>query len=196
MLHNGEMGGFYSRLLMCPGFAGKGFSYIEMLIVVVIVGVVASVAIPTLSSSDSKKLNIVTHEVAHAIRFARSEAMRLGSPIGYDLQSSQQQVRIFSADTSSNPWTLLFDVYHPTSKKLYDIRLQSFVEAAVDTAVMTATFNGTCKTPNSIYFDRHGSSWCADPETVPVQTVQVTLTKAALTRTVKLNGMTGRVVVE
>lgn len=176
----------------------KGFSYLEMLIVVTIVGIVASVTIPILSSTDSKKLAVATNEVALALQFARDEATRLNTPIGFELKSTEQRFRLFQADTSTSPWTSKFDVYDPLSKKLYDIQLNDSKagKLSIDLISKSTIYESSCNTPYVFYFDRHGSVWCADPDGVAVMEMKISLTLAKLSKLIKLDGLTGRVSIE
>jgi prepilin-type N-terminal cleavage/methylation domain-containing protein len=63
-----------------------GFSLAELLIVIVILGVVAKVAIPNLSSGDEAKLDVAAGEIIQALRFARSEAIRQGTCIEVNIE--------------------------------------------------------------------------------------------------------------
>ena len=173
-----------------------GLSLPELVIVVAILGIVAVVAIPNLSSTDPQKLDLAAEIQAEAMRYARTEAMRRGEPIGFRQQNTQQRMRVYSLDTGTSPWTVVYDVYHPISKQLWDIRLDNHYFAAADDVSTTKLFRGTCNTPANIYFDAHGIARCADPETVLVEHYDVILTLGNHTRTVSLQGVTGRVTVQ
>jgi type II secretion system protein H len=181
-----------------PQFTQKqlGISYIEIMIVVVILGIIAAVVIPNLSSADPGKLDLAAQEFANAMRFARSEAIRVGEPRGFRQQSSQKRIRVFQPDTSTSPWTLNYDVYHPISKKLYDIQLDSHPFAAADTLSRNSVYRGTCNNQGNIYFDSNGTPWCADPETALLKQFEVTLTLSSHSRIVTLHPITGRVTVQ
>jgi type II secretion system protein H len=173
-----------------------GMTLVELLLVIAILGVAATVAIPNLSSSDPQRLDLAAEEFANAMRFARSEAMRTGEPRGFRQQSSAKWIRVFRPDTSTSPWTLNYDVYHPVSKKLYDIDLNTHPFAAADSLSLNRVYRGTCNKPGEIYFDSSGIPRCAAPETVLLKQLNVTLTLGPHTRTVTLHGITGRVTVQ
>lgn len=173
-----------------------GYTLVEILIVVALLGIVAAVAVPNFSSVDPQPLDLAAEEIANAMRFARSEAMRRGAPIGFRQQSSQQRIRVFRADTGTSPWTLNYDVYHPHSKHLYDIELDSHAFAAADSVSPNRVYRGTCNTPGRVYFDSNGTPWCADPETVLLEQFDVTLTLGSHSRVVTLHGISGRVTVQ
>lgn len=172
------------------------YTLVEILIVVSLLGIVAAVAVPNYSSVNPQPLDLAAEEIANAMRFARSEAMRRGAPIGFREQSSQQRIRVFRADTGTAPWTLNYDVHHPLSKHLYDIKLDSHPFAAADSVSHNRVYRGTCDRPRNVYFDNNGSPWCAEPETVLLEQYDVTLTLGSHSRVVTLHGVSGRVTVQ
>ena len=173
-----------------------GFSLLELLIVVTILGIAAAVAIPDFSAATPNKVELAAEEYAQAIRFARSEAMRTGQPHGFRQQSGAKRIRVFRPDTTVSPWLRIYDVYHPISKKLYDIDLETHPFASVGAITRTPTFRGTCNINGNIYFDGNGTARCLDPETVLLEEFTVTLTLGKHTRMVALFGITGRVTVQ
>jgi len=184
------------NLRLSPTKYQQGITYIEMVLVVILLGIVAAIAMPDLSSTDPGKLDLAAQEFANAMRFARSEAIRVGEPRGFSQQSSQKRIRVFRPDTSTSPWTLNYDVYHPISKKLYDIQLNSHPFAAADTLSRNSVYRGTCNNQGNIFFDSKGTPWCADPETVLLRQFDITLNLGSHSRVVTLHSITGRVTVQ
>lgn len=178
------------------GHRDSGYTLVEILIVVSLLGIVAVVAVPNFSSVNPQPLDLAAEEMANAMRFARSEAMRLGTPIGFRQHSLNKRIRVFQPDTSASPWTLNYDVYHPHSKHLYDIELDSHPFAAADSVSHNRVYRGTCDTPRNVYFDANGTPWCAEPETILLEQFDVTLTLGSHSRVVTLHGISGRVTVQ
>ncbi|MCB1753920.1 MAG: GspH/FimT family pseudopilin [Gammaproteobacteria bacterium] len=89
---------------------------IEVLLVVAILAITASVALPTLSSADSKYLDIAANDLAQAIRFARSEAIRTGQPHGINLDESDTRFRLYVYTSSAE-----YIVRNPLDKSLYQL---------------------------------------------------------------------------
>lgn len=174
----------------------QGYTLTEMVVVVFIVGLVATVALPPLSSSDNAKLDLVAAEVASTIRFARSEAMSLGVARGFRQQSSAKRLRVFSMDTITTPATLVYDIYHPIDKHLYDREFETQPFAFTGTMGRTTTFRGVCNQTGNVFFDANGTPWCADPATVLLEQFAVTLTLGAGSRIITLDGITGRVTIQ
>jgi hypothetical protein len=157
-------------------------------------GVAAAAAIPVLSSGNPQALDLAAEEVASAMRFARSEAMRTGEPRGFDSQESSQMITVFRVDAATSG--LIYDVYHPVRKKLYKIGLKDHPFAAIDDMTPNPVYRGTCNKPRYIYFDTAGTPWCKDPETVLLEQYEVTLTRGPHARVVTLHGITGRVTIQ
>jgi prepilin-type N-terminal cleavage/methylation domain-containing protein len=63
---------------MKSGRSSRGFTLLETLVVVVLIGTVALAAVPLLSSQDPTKLDVAAAEVGNALRFAIREAERIG----------------------------------------------------------------------------------------------------------------------
>lgn len=93
-----------------------GFTLVEVLLVIIIMSVVASVAVPTLSSLDNMQLERVSRELQRAYRFARSEAIRTGISHGVDLVESDKRFRLYKYDTG-----IEYSVYKPLEKQPYDL---------------------------------------------------------------------------
>lgn len=174
----------------------QGIALLELVIVVSILGVVAVVAIPDFRSAEPQKLELAAQEFAEAIRFARSEAIRTGEPRGFRQNSTNKRIRVFRPDTGTSPWTLYYDVYHPVSRKLFDVQLNNDPLAAADSLVANRQFRGTCDQPRNIYFDSAGTPWCTDPENILLEQYDITFTLDGHTHIVTLHGLTGRVTVQ
>jgi prepilin-type N-terminal cleavage/methylation domain-containing protein len=173
-----------------------GLTLAELLVAVSILGIVAIAAVPNLSSTTPHKLDLAAEEIAGAIRFARSEALRLGQPYGFLQPSGVRRIRLFSSDTVTTPPPQVFDVYHPVSRKLYDIELDAHSFAAAESINRSGTFRGTCTDAGAIVFDRSGTPWCNDPRAVLLEQLDITVSLNGFSRVVTLHGVTGKVTVQ
>src|SRR5215212_5390163 len=64
--------------------AAPGFTLVESLVVIALIGIVALAAIPLVSSQEPAKLAAAGTEVGNALRFAVSEAKRTGGYVLVD----------------------------------------------------------------------------------------------------------------
>jgi len=172
-----------------------GYTLIELVIVVTVLVVIAAIAVPASTQDTDKKLELAAAEFASAMRFARSEAIRTGEPHGFRQQVSTKSIRVFRLDQATSPATLVYDIYHPVDKQLYDVTITDDTLFYADSVSRNADYRGTCQKPANVYFDGNGSPWCADPDTILLERFEVELTLGTAVRTVKLDQLTGRVTV-
>ena len=101
---------------MKSGQSSRGFTLLETLVVLVLIGIVALAAVPLLSSQDPTKLDVAAAEVGNALRFAISEAERTGGYIWVDGSvSGHLQVSQVVSSTS------LVAVTDPLTKRALDV---------------------------------------------------------------------------
>lgn len=96
----------------------EGFTLAEILVVVAIVAVIAAVALPLLSSQNSKKLEVAAHETANALRFAVYEARRSGSHVLVDAKTTAGHLKVVRSNATGAD---LGAVNDPLSKQALDI---------------------------------------------------------------------------
>ena len=174
----------------------KGATLLEVIIVVTIIAVFAVVALPSFTSSEKYQRESVAQQFADAIRFARTESIRTGQPHGFRFLSAQDRIRIFSADTTINPAGLVWDVYHPIDKQLYDYTLPPEAANATNPIQRVAIYRGTCNTPGIVYFNANGMAWCNDPNNILVDYFDLEINVGSGQSIVHLDGITGRVTIQ
>lgn len=175
----------------------RGYSLTELIIVISILGVVAAIAIPGLSSDDTGKLELASAEVADAVRFAHSEAMRTGEPHGIHAQQSNQRIRAYRLDTSVNPFVINYDLYDPLTKQLYDL---NFGTGTTDVTVSSVYFKFKGSFFPTSYLGFSGGTGLPkfnDSGTVRMlETAFIRLGHDGHTMTISISPMTGRVTVQ
>ncbi len=174
----------------------SGYTLLELTLIVAILGIVAVAAMPDLVSTRPYKLDLAAEDFAEAVRFARSEAMRTGNPHGFWVLPGQKRIKVYRANLGTNPPTPVYDVYHPVSKRLYTIEINTHPFAAADTITAVASWEGTCDTPAYTTFNGQGIPFCGHPYNVILRQEYMTLTLGAHSRVVNLQGFTGRVTVQ
>ena len=100
----------------------RGYSLIELLIVVGLLALVAALAVPAFNEPDEEALDRAAAEVVAALRFARAEAIRTSVPHGVEANPFAQRVRVYRLDESVSPPAATYDVYDPFTKQPYDRR--------------------------------------------------------------------------
>ncbi len=174
----------------------RGYTLVELSLVVLILGIMAATVIPNFISPDPGRLHLAAQEYADAMRFARSEAMRLRVPFGFSQDSASKRIRVFRAATNAEPWTETYNVYHPLNKKIYDIRIDQHPFAGADTAIALSQYRGTCNKVDSVYFDADGVPRCLDPQTVLLERYDITLEAGDQQRVVSLEPIPGQVTIQ
>ena len=174
----------------------RGYTLLELVIVISVLALIAAIAVPASQPGDEQGLDYAADEVAAAMRFARTESMRTAIPHGFNQESSAKRIRVFRLDMGTSPPTRFYDVYHPISKQLYDIQLDLDPFGSVESIARTAVFRGTCNLQGNVYFDASGVPWCADPETVLLETFELDMRLGVDERTVSVDAVTGRTTVQ
>jgi prepilin-type N-terminal cleavage/methylation domain-containing protein len=180
-----------------------GFTLFEVLIVVLILGVAANVAIPMLSSGDTEKLDVAAGEIIQALRFARSEALRQSTCTGVLIQpnvsaSPNQVTALRWSDCSPANFTSTI-LTNPVDKKAYDFRIDELPNAS-GVITSSADFLPVNSAANRIYFFSDGSPrvWqiisVLPPvfQYVPLTSGTITLQYKGKNRTIDINP-TGRI---
>ncbi len=178
----------------------RGFTITELLVVVIILAVIATVAVPNLRSTDNNKLDLAATKVAEAIRLARSESMRTGDVYGITISQTSQQVRVRRYDLSTDPVSAVETLYHPVAKQPLDFDFDNF--APTNGVRITNTqdifsYTGTSRR-RTVLFDRQGVPiWiiAGGPTTHALDTGIIELSLDGRQQTVEVAAYTGRVTI-
>ena len=178
----------------------RGYSLLELLAVVIILGIAASVAIPDITTTSPNRLDLAAEQVAQAIRFARSESLRTGEIHGVQISQNTHRVVAYRADLSTSPVSMATVLYHPVSRQKLDYE--------VDTATVTSGVSITNTQDPFLYATGRRKNLLFDDTGVPIWIVNSTSTTYILQdgavqlsyggddRTVRIAQITGRVTVQ
>lgn len=181
------------------GYSGRqpaGFTLLEVLLATFILGIVALAAIPGLRSDGGEKLDLAAAELASALRFARSEALRTGDLHGVGVLANTETARVRGFQDLAAPFNTQPLVNHPVDKRAYILNVATLPFAAgVGIDRVTASHSGTCARPAVVAFDAIGQPLCGEPPTVRVTQWEAVLVYDGTERTVSVAAGTGRVTV-
>lgn len=178
------------------GLTMKGYTLLEMMIVVAILTIAAAIAVPAVTTPDHSKLDLAATRVADALRYAREEARRTGLAHGIFVDTANNKIQLFWLDEAPDPDVNVFDVRDPVSKQLYAIQIDAAPHNNVVALAVTGTYSNGCNDLDNILFDSRGVTRCADPLTTRVVDASINLQLGALQSAVTVDGYTGRVEVE
>lgn len=176
--------------------AAQGYSLVELLIVISLFSLIAAIATPALFDDNDGTLDNAAAAVATALRTARSEAIRTGKPYGVNAESFAQSVRVYRLDETVSPAAVIYDVYHPLNKQLYDLRFDTEdVATKIDTVYFK--FDGFFVAQNMIGFAgvTGAPKYNFFGSTLMLETGYVRMSLDGQTRTISISPVTGRVTV-
>lgn len=102
-----------------------GYTLTELVVVAAILGLIAAIAVPDMSSAPDAKLRLAAEDVAGAIRYARSEALRTGEGHGLTISQATQKVTVKKYDLTTAPISTLYTLTHPIDKQPYDFNVNT-----------------------------------------------------------------------
>jgi prepilin-type N-terminal cleavage/methylation domain-containing protein len=174
----------------------SGFTLVELVLVVGILSITALVVLPAVQPAQPYRVDLAASQLADSLRHARGEALRMASSYGVHVEATQKRIRVFRGTGVTLPPTPVYDVYHPVTKRLYEVDLDDQPVTAGVMLSASASWSGTCNQPALLGFDAVGMPRCGDPWSVLLGTSTLTLSHAGHTRSVVLDGVTGRVTVQ
>ena len=102
-------------------------------------------------------------------------------------------IRVFRVDASTTPATIVFDVPHPRTGQPYAI---DFAASGLFSGVDlhgASTWQGACTAPNVLLFGGRETPRCSSPVATLLGSADIDVSHGSNTRTVRVDGETGRV---
>lgn len=155
----------------------NGFTIIEILIVVFLIGIAAMMAVPMMSSAGSMQIRSAANMIAADLEYAKSMAISRGQNFSVVFDKSAESYRIEDQDDNV--------IAHPVKKGFpYAIDFQNDSRLnRVD--IVDADFDAT----SEVKFDYLGSPY--NGENTPLNSGVITLQAAGITRTITVEPVTG-----
>ena len=164
--------------------AGMGFTFIELLIVMVILGIAAAIAVPMMSSAASMQIRAAGTMVAADLEYAKSMAISRGQQylVVFDAANETYEIQ----DSGGNV------ISHPV-KKGFSYEVDFANDGRLDRVdIVSANFDGE----TTIGFDYLGSPYSVVGGTSSdLNSGTITLQAGSVTKTVSIEAVTGFITV-
>lgn len=164
----------------------KGFTLIELVVVLVILALISIITFSSITPLDSIRLNLAGQQIQSDIRYAQSLAVSIQRPVRISFSSGSDNYTVsFESTPGSGVWT--------TAKKYlsqdnFTVQLKSGTFAGID--ITSVSFNGA-ETP--LVFNKWGNPCAGNVSTPLTSTGRVRLNNAL---DILVGVATGRVIIQ
>ncbi|MFB0525158.1 MAG: GspH/FimT family pseudopilin [Phycisphaerae bacterium] len=160
---------------------GRGFTVIEILIVVVLIGIAALIAVPMMSSAASIQIRAAANMIAADLEYAKSMAISRGQNFSVVFDENTESYQIENQAGTVIP--------HPV-KKGFDYAIDFGNDSRLDRVdIVDADFDPDSS--QTITFDYLGSPYSGAGTSSPLNSGTITLQAGGITKRVRVVPVTG-----
>lgn len=168
----------------------RGYTLIEVLVIVVILGIAGSLVIPSMSQASTLRVQAAVRTVISDITFAQADAMAFQErrAVIFDTDDSSYRIVSIPAGEIDPDSNTLYDPTKPGG--LYVVQIAG--EAFGDAQITAADFDGD----NTLIFDDLGGPVAEPSGDTPSELGSLTITGSGSNYVVEVEPFTGRVTVQ
>lgn len=169
--------------------AGRGFTLLELLVVIVVLGIAGALVIPAMGETGILKVQAAVRTVVSDITFIQAEAVAFQErrAMVFDVDTSSYALVEVPGSTIDVEANTMFDPTKPDGRYLIDFRDEKFGDARIT----AAAFSGT----NTLIFDGMGGPVADAAGAIPGNGGTIRIAGSGQAYDIRVEPFTGRVVV-